>query len=162
MRKLISVTVLVALALPLPVITNNVFACGESMFRLGKGVRYRANFAPISGAVLVYARTDQELAIAEQLQQAGHSVQMVSTDVGLAMEMQKQQFDVVVAPYSKRDEVEAQSTQITNHPDWVPVVERGSADAKLARSQYSRTVWGNDPVRKYLKAIHRSLRAKST
>ena len=162
MSKLISVTVLMTLALPLSAITNNVFACGESVFRVGKGVHYRAHFAPITGSVLVYARTDQELAIAEQLQQAGHRVQMVSTDVGLAMEMQKQQFDVVVAPYSKRDEVEAQSAQITNQPDWVPVVERGSADAKLARSQYSRTVWGNDPVRKYLKAIHQSLRAKST
>lgn len=160
MRKLISVTILVVFALPVTI--SHVLACGESVFRVGKGVHYRTHSAPITGVVLVYARTDQELAIAEQLKQAGHSVQMVSTDVDLAMEMQKKQFDVVVAPYSKRDKVEAQSATIANHPDWVPVVQRGSVDAKLARSQYSRTVWGNDHVRKYLKAIHQSLRVKST
>jgi hypothetical protein len=161
-RKLISVSVLAVLALPLSISTNNVFACGESVFRVGKGVHYRANIAPISGTVLVYARTDQERAIAEQLQQAGHSVQMVSTDGGLAIEMQTQKFDVIVAPYSKRDEVEAQSAQIANHPDWVPVVESGSADAKLARSQYGHAVSVNAGIRKYLKAIHQSLRVKST
>lgn len=160
MRGLISVTVVVALALP--VLTNNAFACGESMFRIGKGVHYRSHMAPISGAVLVYARTDQELAIAEKLQQAGHSVLMVSTDVDLALEIKRQQFDVIVAPYSKRDEVEAQSAQTDNHLEWVPVVQRGSADAKLAKSQYSRIVSVNDDVRKYLKAIHQTLRAKST
>jgi len=160
MRKLINVSVLVALVLP--VVTNSLFACGESMFRVGKGVHYHAFSAPIPGAVLVYARTDEERAIAEQLQEAGHSVHVVSTDVGLALEMQNQQFDVVVAPYSKRDEVEAQSAQIANHPDWVPVVENGSAEAKLAKSQYGRTVSADDDIRKYLKAIHQSLRAKST
>lgn len=160
MRKLILVMVLMALALP--VITNNVFACGESMFRVGKGVHYSAYSAPIPGAILVYARTDKERAIAEQLQQAGHSVQMVSTDIGLAMEMQNQQFDVIVAPYSKRDEVEAQSAHIASHPNWVLMVESGSADAKLARSQYGHTISVDDDIRKYLKAIHQSLRTRST
>lgn len=158
MRKLILVTVLMML----PVVSASVFACGESMFRLGKGVHFRSYSAPIPGAVLVYARTDEERAIAEQLQDAGHHVQVVSTDVDLAMEMQNQQFDVIVAPYSKRDEVEAQSAQIANHPDWVPVVENGSPDAKFAKSHYRRTVSADDDIRKYLKAIHQSLRTKST
>lgn len=160
MRKLIIVAALAAVALP--VLSNEVFACGESMFRLGKGVHYHAYNAPIPGSVLVYARTDEERAVAEQLQEAGHSVQIVSNDLDLAMEMQNQQFDVVVAPYSKRDEVEAQTAQVSNHPDWLPVIESGSADAKLARSQYRHTVSANDDIRKYLKAIHQSLKAKNT
>jgi len=160
MRKLIFVAALSAISLP--VVPNQVFACGESMFRLGKGVHFQAYYAPIPGSVLVYARTDEERAIAEQLQEAGHSVQIVSNDLDLAMEMQNQQFDVVVAPFSKRDEVEAQTSQIANHPDWVPVIESGSADAKLARSQYRHTVSVNDDIRKYLKAIHQSLNAKHT
>ena len=160
MRKLILVVVL--LAVTLPVISNNVFACGESMFRVGKAVHYRAYSAPIPGSVLVYARTDDERAVAEQLKIAGHSVQIVSNDVELAMEMQNQKFDVLVAPYSKRDEVEAQSAQIANYPDWVPVVESGSADEKLAGSQYDHTVVIDDDIRKYLKAIHKRLKVKST
>ena len=160
MRALIVTAVLVAATLP--AISMDTQACGESMFRVGKGVHYRAYSAPIPGAVLVYARTDQERAVAEQLQQAGHNVQVVSNDVDLALEMHNQQFDVVVAPYSKRDEVEAQSAEIASHPDSVPVVESGSADAKLAKSQYSRTVSSDDDIRKYLKAIHQSLKVKGS
>ncbi len=156
MRTLLIVAVF--LAVSLTAISNGASACGESMFRVGKGVHYRAYSAPIPGSVLVYARTDQERAVADQLQEAGHSVQIVSNDVDLAMEMQTQQFDVVVAPYSKRDEVEAQSAEIATHPDWVPVIEKGSPDAKLAKSQYAHTVSSDDDVNKYLKAIHKSLK----
>jgi len=160
MRKLILMPIMVAVLLP--VISSNLFACGESMFRVGKGVHYRAYSAPIPGSVLVYARTDNERAIADQLKEAGHDVKVVSNDVELAMEMQNRDFDVVVAPYSKRNEVEAQSAQIASHPDWVPVVDSTTADAKLARSQYHHSVAVDDDISKYLKAIHRSLKKKST
>jgi hypothetical protein len=160
MRKLMMVAALAGIVLP--AISSDLSACGESMFRLGKGVQYHTFTAPIPGIVLVYARTDEERAVAEQLQEAGHSVQIVSNDLDLALEMQNRQFDVVVAPYSKRDEVEAQSTPTGKHPDWVPVVENGTAEAKLAHSQYGYTVTADDDVRKYLKAIHKNLKAKST
>jgi hypothetical protein len=156
MRSLVIVAVF--LTVTSTAISNDAFACGESMFRVGKGVHYRAYSAPIPGSVLVYARTDQERAVADQLQAAGHNVQVVSTDVELAMEMQSQQFDVVVAPYSKREAVEEQSAEIASHPDWVPVVESGSTDAKLAKAQYKHTVSIDDDIRKYLKAIHKSLK----
>jgi hypothetical protein len=156
MRSLVIVAV--SLTVSLATNSNDAFACGESMFRVGKGVHYRAYSAPIPGSVLVYARTDQERAVAEQLQQAGHNVQVVSTDVELGLEMKNQQFDVVIAPYSKREAVEEQSAEIASHPDWVPVVESGSADATLAKSQYKHTVSVDDDIRKYLKAIHKSLK----
>lgn len=146
----------------LSLISENVLACGESMFRVGKDVHYRAYSAPIPGSVLVYARTDDERIVAERLQQAGHDVRVVANDVELAVEMQHQQFDVVVAPYSKREAVEAQSTQIASHPDWLPVVEDGSADERLAKSQYDYTVTGDDDIRKYLKAIHKSLKKRDS
>lgn len=158
MRTMMMMAVLVAGALP--AVSNDAIACGESMFRVGKGVHYRAYSAPIPGSVLVYARTDDERDVAEQLQQAGHNVQIVSSDIELAMEMQNQQFDVVVAPYSKREAVEEQSAQIAAHPDWVPVIEAGSADAKLAKSQYDHTVSVDDDIRKYLKAIHKSMKER--
>jgi len=143
-------------------IPKNVLACGESMFRVGKDVHYRAYSAPIPGSVLVYARTDDERAVAARLQEAGHDVRVVGNDVEMALEMQSQQFDVVVAPFSKREAVEAQSSQIASHPDWLPVVEHGTADERLAKSQYGRTVTGDDDIRKYLKAIHKSLKKRDT
>ena len=160
MRVLILVAVL--LISTTSMISENVLACGESMFRVGKDVHYRAYSAPIPGSVLVYARTDDERAVAARLQQAGHDVRVVGNDLELALEMQNEQFDVVVAPYSKREAVETQSAQIASHPDWVPVVEDGSADERLARSEYRYTVSDDDDIRKYLKAIHKSLKRSDT
>ena len=59
-------------------LTDNALGCGESMFRVGKGVHYRAYSAPIPGSVLVYARTNDEREVAQQLQDAGHNVMVVS------------------------------------------------------------------------------------
>ncbi len=117
------------------VFSSATYACGESMFRVGKGVHYRAFSAPIPGSVLVFARTDSERVIAEDLRSAGHSVSIVASDDDLMREMQGHEFDVVVAPYSKREVVESQSPEIAAHPNWVPVVVKGSADQRLAKTQ---------------------------
>ncbi len=156
MRK--SIVVAVMAASTLLVVSEYAHACGESMFRVGKGVHYRAFSAPIPGSVLVYARTDSERVVAENLRQAGHQVLVIDNDAELATEMQNQAFDVVVAPYSKREVVEAQSAQIASQPDWLPVVEKGSPDQRLARTDFDRVVTTDDDVRKYLKAIHKSLK----
>ena len=158
MRKSILVAVLAAGTML--VVSGNTFACGESMFRIGKGVHYRAFSAPIPGSVLVYANTDSERVVAENLRLAGHSVSVVANDDELARELQSQKFDVVVAPYSKREVVEEQSAQNASHPDWLPVVDDGSPDQRLARTQFDRVVATDDNVRKYLKAIHKSLKSQ--
>ena len=153
--------VTLALAASLMAVHASATACGESLFRVGNGVQYRGYFAPIPGSVLVYAQTDDELMVAEELQLAGHSVRVVGNDLDLALTIQEQQFDVLIAPYSKRETIEAQSVQLATHPDWVPVVEHGSPDEKLAKAQYGHTVYSGDDVRKYLKAIHQNLKEGS-
>ena len=158
MRK--SIVVAIVAASTMLVMSGNTLACGESMFRIGKGVHYRAFSAPIPGSVLVYARTDSERVVAENLRSAGHSVSVVASDDELAREMQSQEFDVVVAPYSKRAVVEEQSAQIASQPDWLPVVEKGSTDQRLVRTEFGRVVSTDDDVRKYLKAIHKSLKSQ--
>lgn len=156
MRKFVVVAI-VAVG-TMSVVSSTTYACGESMFRVGKGVHYRAFSAPIPGSVLVYARTDSERVVADDLRLAGHNVSVVASDDELMREMQGQEFDVVVAPYSKREVVEAQSPDIAAHPNWVPIVVKGSADQRLARAQFSNVVTTDDDVRKYLKAIHKTLK----
>lgn len=159
MRKLM---VVAAVAGILSVLSVTAFACGESMFRVGKGVHYRAYSAPIPGLVLVYARTDGERSVAESLRQAGHNVHVVASDDELQRELQKQDFDVIVAPYSKRSAVEAQSPANAAHPDWLPVVEDGSADQRLARAQFDHVVTTDDDIRRYLKAIHSTIKHRGS
>ena len=143
------------------VFSSATYACGESMFRVGKGVHYRAFSAPIPGSVLVFARTESERVVAEDLRAAGHNVSIVASDDELMREMQDHEFDVVVAPYSKREVLEAQSPEIAAHPNWVPVVVKGSADQRLAKAQFGNVVTTDADVRKYLKAIHRTLKKSS-
>ena len=141
-------------------LSGNALACGESIFRAGKGVHYRAFTAPIPGTVLVYASTDDERAVADSLRAAGHEVHVVGTDLELEMEVRSQPFDVIVAPFSKRAAVEASAAQVVSPPDLIPVIEKGSADLRLAKAEYDDVVVSDDDVRKYLKAIHHSLKSR--
>lgn len=139
--------------------SSTVLACGESVFRAGKGVHYRAFTAPIPGTVLVYARTDNERVIAENLQQAGHDVHVVSSDDELATTMAAREFDVVVAPYTLREAVRTSSLQTTSPPDLIPVLEEDSEDLRAAKAEFDDVVTSDEDIRAYLKAIHRSLKA---
>ncbi len=141
-------------------LSTNVLACGESVFRAGKGVHYRAFTAPIPGTVLVYARNDDERAVADGLRQAGHDVYVVASDDEMATQMQSQAFDVVVAPFSVRMAVETTSLQSTSHPALIPVVDTSSSDLRLAKAEFDDVVKSDDDIRKYLKAIHRSLKER--
>lgn len=138
--------------------STSVFACGESVFRAGKGVHYRAFTAPIPGTVLVYARSDSERAVAESLQQAGHDVHVVASSEELAAQLQSQRFDVIVAPFGMRDTVAATSSQSVSHPALIPVLDKASADVRVAKAEFADVVMADDDIRKYLKAIHHSLK----
>jgi len=158
MRK--SLVVVVLGFITFSVFSSTVFACGESVFRAGKGVHYRAFTAPIPGTVLVYARTDGDRVVAESLRQAGHDVYVVESDDELATTMQNQAFDVVVAPYGVRDAVKTTASQSASHPDLIPVLDKGSADMRTAKAEFDDVVTSDDDVRAYLKAIHHSLKAR--
>ncbi|MBT8098165.1 MAG: hypothetical protein KJO82_00375, partial [Gammaproteobacteria bacterium] len=59
MKKTITVTTLAACTLTL--LAGNAIACGESLFRVGKGVAFREYTAPLPGSILVVAKTEAEL-----------------------------------------------------------------------------------------------------
>ena len=140
------------------VITSQSLACGESLFRIGKGVAYRAYSAPIPGTVLFYTRNDEEREIAERLREAGHLVSTVETEEELALEVQRQDLDVVVASVDLQALLISGGAGQAGHPDWVPVFE---PEAQLPRSptpDLPRGVHADDHLGKYLKAIHKNLK----
>lgn len=143
------------------VLACNAFACGESMFRVGKGVHYRAYTAPIPGNVLVYARTPEERAVAEQLQQAGHQVLLVDSDTDLAIQLNHQPFDVIIAPASERLAVENAASNLGAPPEWIPVYGPASEENRQVKADYRGGVNDDDDIRKYLKAIHKNLKANA-
>ncbi|MEM7281456.1 MAG: hypothetical protein AAF438_07490 [Pseudomonadota bacterium] len=130
------------------------FACGESLFRVGKGVKYRAYSAPLPANVLVYATTDKEKEMATELARSGHGVYLVNSEEALAQQLGKGGYDVIIAPFSERQKVERSDSETSFLP-----ITHDDTEASQVKDLYKRSVGSDDSVKKYLKAIHRTLKS---
>ena len=147
-----AVIVLITLFLSL-----EVFACGDSLYRVGKGVSYRVYTAPLPGNVLVYSQSEGARQLAEALAQSGHEVRLVETETEFAQEMGKGNYDVVIAAYSDHGVVEA--NQEGSGTEFIPVAVT-EEEKQAAKQSYDRVLLADQAeVKHYLKAIHKSLKS---
>ena len=136
-----------------------VFACGDSLYRVGKGVSYRVYTAPLPGSVLVYGESEGARQLAEALAQSGHGVHLVKNESEFAQEMGKGGYDVVIAAYSDHAVVEA--NQGGSGAEFIPVAE-SEEEERAAKQAYSRVlVADQSEIKHYLKAIHKSLKSRA-
>lgn len=155
MRK--SAVVAAISACLLTLLAGNLQACGESLFRVGKGVAYRAYTAPIPGSIVVVARTDAEFVLVEQLGAAGHDVHVISDPSEIGETIQNGDIDIVLALYSQRDLVQAE-TGLTSVA-YLPVAIDGTDEVLEARKSYTYSLTNDDSLKTYLKTIHRTLKS---
>lgn len=149
----------VFVALTVCFLTANAWACGDSLYRVGKGISYRVYTAPLPGSVLVYGQTEGAKQLAEALAESGHKVQLVESEVDLSLEMSKKNYDVVIAAYSDHDAVESRETGDTTY---LPVA-LSKEEAKVAKQAYKEVlVADRDEIKDYLRAIHKTLKAKAS
>ena len=144
----------------LTLLAGNVFACGESLFRVGKGVAFREYTAPLPGSILVVANTEAELALVERLAAAGHDIHVVSDPSEIGEELQNHNIDVVLAYYSEREVVEGEMSAVAS-ATYIPVAMDGTLEVSEANGQYQRSLSNEDSVLTYLKTIHRTLKSQS-
>jgi hypothetical protein len=131
-------------------------ACGESLFRVGRGAAYRAQTAPLPGNVLLVAPSEEARALADRLAAAGHKVHIVETANLISDELKNGKYDVVLASYNDREIVAAQTAGAT--AQYVPVAtEEGQKD--LAAQSYERYLSRDDDFTQFLRVIHRTLKA---
>lgn len=158
MKKTITLTALAGCILTL--LAGNVFACGESLFRVGKGVAFREYSAPLPGSILVVANTAAELALVERLAAAGHDIHVVSDPSEIGEELRNHKIDVVLAYYSARQVVENEMSSMASVA-YIPVAMGGTLEVHEASELYQRSLSNEDSVLKYLKTIHRTLKTQS-
>lgn len=140
----------------------DTFACGDSLYRVGKGVSYRVYTAPLPGSVLVYGQSEGAAQLAEALAQSGHSVHLADTQLDLAAELETGNYDVVIAPYSDRGAVEASANSIQEVKTAYLPVAMNKDEAKTANQDYRKVmVADQDELKHYLKAIHKSLKSRT-
>lgn len=150
---------LVSLATTL--IAGNALACGDSLYRVGKGVSYRVYTAPLPGSVLVYGKGEGVEQLAQELARSGHGVRLVNNDEELQAEIGSGAYDVVIAAYSDHSAVESTAASAANAPTFLPVALDSDQEAQ-ARQEYEQVMLADkDEIKHYLKAIHQSLKRRS-
>ena len=138
----------------------DAFSCGDSLYRVGKGVSYRVYTAPLPGSVLVYGQSEGARQLAEALAQSGHGVRLVENEMELNNELQSGNYDVVIAPYSEHGAVESGSSTVS--ATYLPVAMNND-EAKAAKENYPKVMLAEeDEIKHYLKAIHKTLKNVST
>jgi len=158
MKKTTTLTTLAACTLTL--LAGNAFACGESLFRVGKGVAFREYTAPLPGSILVVANTEAELALVERLAAAGHDIHVVSDSSEIGEELRNHDIDVVLAYYSEREVVEGEMSTVASVA-YIPVAMDGTLEISEANGHYQQSLSSEDSVLTYLKTIHRTLKSQS-
>lgn len=147
-----------AIAFALTVAASAVHACGESLFRVGKGVSYREYTAPLPGSIIVVANTPGELLMVERLAAAGHHVTVVSGPEQVSESLAEQPADIVLALFSQRQVVESEINRYS--VDYLPVALEGSEEELQARSAYDYSLSTDDSLKKFLKTIHKTLKQR--
>ena len=148
-------------ALFLTVFALDAVACGDSLYRVGKGVSYRVYTAPLPGSVLVYGQSEGAKQLAEALAQSGHGVRLVDNEMDLNIELESGNYDVVIAPYSEHSTVESSSEVSGSDTAYLPVAVNGDEE-EIANQSYSKVmVADKDEIKHYLKAIHKTLKSKA-
>ena len=141
-------------------VSSPAWACGDSLYRVGKGVSYRVYSAPLPGNLLVYAPNEGAVELAEALARSGHGVHLVDSTDELQSELASGNYDVVIAPYGERDMVES-ATSASGKASYLPVA-LSKEDEKLAKRSYDRVmVPDKHELKHYLKAIHVALKSRA-
>lgn len=156
-----SITALCAALITLS-LSANLLACGDSLYRVGKGVSYRVYTAPLPGSVLVYGQSEGARQLAEALAQSGHGVRLVDNELDLSAELQSGNYDVVIAPYSEHGAVEASAAGANaTTTAYLPVAVSKDEEAVASRDYSKVMVAERDEIKHYLKAIHKTLKSKT-
>jgi hypothetical protein len=152
-----TITLLVAALATAALTGGTAYACGDAVYRVGKGVSYRVYTAPLPGSVLVYGEGEGAELLAKELARSGHGVRLVSNDADLQTEIASGAYDVVIAAYSERSTVEAGSESVADAPTYLPVA-LSDTEEKQARKKHDRVMLAEkDKVKHYLEAIHLTL-----
>jgi hypothetical protein len=150
-------TTTVALVFAMLLAPAQASACGESLFRVGKGALYRGQVAPLPARIMMVASNDESRGLAERLAAAGHHVHTVSEPGQLAAELAVEEYDVVLAAFSDRDTVTTQTAASRKTPVYLPIT-LAESEEELAAQLYGRTLRSRDSFLDFMRAIHKTLK----
>jgi FlaA1/EpsC-like NDP-sugar epimerase len=138
-------------------LVSNALACGDSLYRVGKGIAYRTYSAPLPGNLLIFGSTDGANALAEQLAASGHGVNVAGSLDELTTELGRGCYDVVIAPFDARQAIQSTGASTS----YLPVTFSREEEREAKQSHDQVMLAEKHEIKHFLKAIHRSLRDQS-
>jgi hypothetical protein len=123
-----------------------LFACGDKLVLLGRGIRFQRMIATKHPAtILVYlnpgagiSAADREYQLRSLLKLAGHKPRAVATATELTKEIGSGTYDLILADYSDAAALERQIPAAKPKPGLIPVMYNPSADQRAAaQKEYS-------------------------
>jgi len=137
-------------------LVGDALACGESLYRVGKGIHYREYTAPLPGNVLIYGAAGDTAGLADELRRAGHRVSVARSPSELVSLADRGEYQVVIGPYSDYEDFEAMS--VLTEAEYLPLAISG-VNEKQAKQEFDDVlVPSKHEIRHYLKAIHKALK----
>ena len=138
----------------------NALACGETLFRIGQGMRYGPHAAPVPAAVLLYTRAgSDEASLRKGLEKAGHKVTVMSAGESFVQSSGARPYDVVIGDLAAIDAATKSIGDATAKPTFVPVVS-SSTESELG-DRYSWWVREGASLSKYLNAINKIMQIRA-
>lgn len=131
--------------------------CGESLYRVGKGISYREYTAPLPGNLLVYGAAGNTESLAAELGKAGHNVSVAESISDLVLLAERGEYQIVIGPFNQYEEFSA--ITVLSDATYLPIAIEG-IDEKDAKDQFKHVmVPSKHEIKHYLKAIHKVLKA---
>lgn len=138
-------------------LSQNVLACGDSLYRVGKGTPYRTYTTPLPGNLLVMATSAEAIALAHMLADSGHSITLVDDPAELTDAVRSGAHEVVIAPFADKAHVTAAGDTGTS---FLPVA-MSRQEQKAARQEFKTVLSNEDDIKKFLKTIHKTLKSRA-
>ncbi len=160
MKRTLLLSQLAAFAIGALLTTSTAIACGESLYRVGKGVTYREYTAPLPGTILIVAKDEQERLLADALLKAGHDVEVVADASGVGERLAEGGYDIVLSRFEHSDVVDAELAQAPGAVDYLPVARHDTNEVREARARYRRSLSDDDNLKIFLIQIHRALKTR--
>ena len=133
-------------------------ACGESLYRFGKGSPNTSFRVPLPGRILVVGASESDDRLAAMLSASGHDVTRVESVEAVADTLARDpDFDLVLSMYEQHAAVTAQLAQ--SSVVYLPVAAADSeAERHGARQLNEFAPAADDRIKQILRSVHRAIR----
>jgi hypothetical protein len=143
-----------------------VFACGDKLLVIGRGLRFQRAYAGRQASLLIYSSGSQNEAvpgtkIASMLKQAGHRVQTAAGAAQLDTVLKSGKVDIILAEFADVGAIAPEVRSAPSNPVVLPILYRPSrAELAAAQKEYHVALKAPADEIRFLTAIDEALKLK--